>query len=228
MGTRIGTFRNARRQAKLGMYDGASSFLGLPDSGVLQHLLRDRALRAPAFAGIYLYVKFPQRYVRWLLTFLFIPCSARSGGSSSLTAEVPPERYGFVDTPRYFNFGRGRLLWTHGEPNAETIASSATCTRACRPPHHVRHSGPCSPCGRSSGDGGSRRSRVRHVPHRVVDRGHGEPPLDRRLRKYRRGRLAYLCAVGVDRVLDWLRSRRSRDDGARRHGRPEPVPSLQV
>src|SRR5262245_38048481 len=119
MGTRVDAFRNARLVTRievwLGIYHEKSIqrfFLDYPFLVTLWNSYYGTAHFAlPLFAGIYLYVRFPERYVRWRNTFLFILVLGPIGWLFfPLTPpKYLPERYGFVDTPaEYFNFGPQR------------------------------------------------------------------------------------------------------------------------
>jgi hypothetical protein len=149
MGTRVEAFRNARLVTRievwLGIYHEKSIqqfFLDYPFLVTLWNIYYGTAhFAVPLFAGIYLYVKFPERYVRWRNTFLFILVLGPIGWLFfPLTPpKYLPERYGFVDTPaEYFNFGPQRPVFygPDGEPSAATIEEFGNIYSGM-PSHHV-------------------------------------------------------------------------------------------
>lgn len=241
MGTRIDAFRNARAVTRievwLGIYHERSIqqfFLDYPAVVSFFNIYYGTAHFAlPLFAGIYLYVKFPQRYVRWRNTFLFMLVFGPVGWLFfPLTPpKYLPERYGFVDTPaKYYNFGPQRPIFygPDGEPNVETIAEFGNLYSGM-PSHHISWAlwavlalWPVI-----------RRRWIKALL--VVDMFltvlsiavTGNHHLIDIFGSLGEVALAWVCAVGVDRVFDWLRARRVREVPEPDVVVPEPAPSMQ-
>jgi hypothetical protein len=118
-------------------------FLGSPVAIGFWNLYYDSAhFLVPICAAVYLYLKFPARYVRWRNIFLFMLFVTGPFGWATFPVTPPkymPASYGFVDTQvKYFNIGTQRALeYGHdGEPRPDVVLALGNVYSGM-PSHHV-------------------------------------------------------------------------------------------
>jgi hypothetical protein len=150
MGTRAESLRNAKSLTSV------EKWLGIYHEQAIQHFfLHSEPLivffnvyystmhfLVPMAAAIFLYVKFPVRYVRWRNTFLVMLLFTGALGWGLFPITPPkymPASYGFVDTQtKYENFAPQEPLsyGPDGEPSAKVIDSDGNLYSGM-PSHHI-------------------------------------------------------------------------------------------
>ena len=149
-GSAADALRNAKFltgiERSLGIYQERAFqhfFLDVPALVAFWNIYYDTAhFVVPIFAGFYLYLKAPERYVRMRNTFLFLILGLSQIAWWAFPITSPrwmPAQYGFVDTQvKYFNLGAQKPLryGPDGEPAPDVIVITGNPYGGL-PSHHV-------------------------------------------------------------------------------------------
>ena len=150
MGSALDALRNAKTLTRietwLGIYHERAVqhlFLNWPAIVAFWNFYYDTAhFLVPAFAAIYLYVKFPARYVRWRNVFFFLLLGVGQLVWLAFPITPPkymPKSYGFHDTQvEYWNVGpqKGIAYAADGEPK-QSVVDAVGNLYGGLPSHHA-------------------------------------------------------------------------------------------